>query len=60
MRHLPGPHRTLQKMYGEILEFLKTEISKHKENWDPSEPKDFIDCYLKEIQRVGGQTKENK
>ncbi|KAK2835624.1 hypothetical protein Q5P01_016108 [Channa striata] len=52
MKRLPGPHHTLHKIYDEMLQFLKAEINKHKEDWDPSEPKDFIDCYLNEIQRT--------
>ncbi|XP_044056042.1 uncharacterized protein LOC122877915 [Siniperca chuatsi] len=51
MRRLPGPHRTLQQIYGETIDLMKTEINKHKEDWDPSEPRDFIDCYLNEIQK---------
>uniref|UniRef100_A0A8C2ZCW3 Uncharacterized protein n=1 Tax=Cyclopterus lumpus TaxID=8103 RepID=A0A8C2ZCW3_CYCLU len=27
-------------------------INQHKEDWNPSEPRDFIDCYLNEIQKV--------
>uniref|UniRef100_A0A7N8WXZ2 Cytochrome P450 2J2-like n=1 Tax=Mastacembelus armatus TaxID=205130 RepID=A0A7N8WXZ2_9TELE len=55
MKHLPGPHQTLKKIYGEVINFVKTEIKKHKEDWDPSEPRNFIDCYLKEIHRVNGE-----
>uniref|UniRef100_A0A7N8YKJ3 Cytochrome P450 2J2-like n=1 Tax=Mastacembelus armatus TaxID=205130 RepID=A0A7N8YKJ3_9TELE len=49
------PHQTLKKIYGEVINFVKTEIKKHKEDWDPSEPRNFIDCYLKEIHRVNGE-----
>ncbi|XP_068447256.1 cytochrome P450 2J4-like [Clinocottus analis] len=51
MRRLPGPHRELQSIYGKISELIKTEVDKHKEDWNPSEPRDFIDCYLNEIQK---------
>ncbi|KAM6938879.1 cytochrome P450 2J4-like [Lycodopsis pacificus] len=51
MRRLPGPHHTLQSIYGEIMGLMKAEINKHKEDWNPSEPRDFIDCYLNEIQK---------
>ncbi|XP_054458235.1 cytochrome P450 2J4-like [Anoplopoma fimbria] len=51
MRHLPGRHRTLQKIYGQMTDFVKTEIEKHKKDWNPSDPRDFIDCYLTEIQK---------
>ncbi|KAM7410065.1 hypothetical protein PAMA_001494 [Pampus argenteus] len=51
MRRLPGPHHTLHNIIKVMLDLVKTEISKHKEDWDPSEPRDFIDCYLNEIQK---------
>uniref|UniRef100_A0A8C3FZ73 Cytochrome P450 n=1 Tax=Cyclopterus lumpus TaxID=8103 RepID=A0A8C3FZ73_CYCLU len=52
MRRLPGPHHALQNIYGEIMDLIKTEVNQHKEDWNPSEPRDFIDCYLNEIQKV--------
>uniref|UniRef100_A0A665TPY8 Cytochrome P450 2J6-like n=1 Tax=Echeneis naucrates TaxID=173247 RepID=A0A665TPY8_ECHNA len=52
MKHFPGPHHTVQKIYSEILKLMKTEIDQHKKDLDPSEPRDFIDCYLNEIQKV--------
>uniref|UniRef100_A0A8C2Z9R2 Cytochrome P450 n=1 Tax=Cyclopterus lumpus TaxID=8103 RepID=A0A8C2Z9R2_CYCLU len=51
MRRLPGPHHALQNIYGEIMDLIKTEVNQHKEDWNPSEPRDFIDCYLNEIQK---------
>ncbi|KAK1896882.1 Cytochrome P450 2J2 [Dissostichus eleginoides] len=51
MRRLPGPHHTLQKVYRDIIDLMKTEINKHREDWNPSDPRDFIDCYLTEIQK---------
>ncbi|XP_040895601.1 cytochrome P450 2J6-like [Toxotes jaculatrix] len=56
MRRLPGPHHTVQKIYGEFIEFMKAEISEHKKDWDPSEPRDFIDYYLSEIQKNTKET----
>lgn len=55
MRRLPGPHRTLQGIYGEILDLIKTEVDQHREDFNPSEPRDFIDCYLNEMEKVGRQ-----
>lgn len=54
MRRLLGPHHALQNIYGEIMDLIQTEVNQHKEDWNPSEPRDFIDCYLSEIQKVGG------
>lgn len=56
MRRLPGPHHTLQKFLGELVDMVRTEVIKHRKDWDPSEPRDFIDCYLNELQKVSGQT----
>uniref|UniRef100_A0A667Y5F8 Uncharacterized protein n=1 Tax=Myripristis murdjan TaxID=586833 RepID=A0A667Y5F8_9TELE len=55
MRRVPGPHHTIRKIYSDFMDLIKVDISKHKEDWDPSEPRDYIDCYLSEIQKVGGQ-----
>uniref|UniRef100_G3PDB4 Uncharacterized protein n=1 Tax=Gasterosteus aculeatus TaxID=69293 RepID=G3PDB4_GASAC len=55
MRRLPGPHRTLQGIYGEILDLIKTEVDQHREDFNPSEPRDFIDCYLNEMEKHQGK-----
>lgn len=52
MRHLPGPHQTVLKIYEQVKVFLKEEIEQHKKDWDSSEPRDYIDCYLTEIEKV--------
>ncbi|KAJ8376314.1 hypothetical protein SKAU_G00068940 [Synaphobranchus kaupii] len=50
LKYLPGPHQTIFSNYAKIIAFLKEEIKKHKENWDPSDPRDYIDTYLGEIE----------
>ncbi|XP_056156237.1 cytochrome P450 2J2-like [Lampris incognitus] len=54
MRQLPGPHQTIQTVYKDTMDFIRAEINKHKEDWDPSEPRDYIDYYLNEIQKSKG------
>ncbi|KAI5090443.1 cytochrome P450, family 2, subfamily AD, polypeptide 2 [Silurus meridionalis] len=49
--YLPGPHKTIFANYTKILEFLKEEIRKHKEDWDPSNPRDYIDSFLVEMEK---------
>lgn len=51
MDYLPGPHKTIHGNYSEILKFLADEIEKHKEDWNPDNPRDFIDVYLAEIEK---------
>ncbi|XP_065807369.1 cytochrome P450 2J2 isoform X2 [Labrus bergylta] len=51
MKHLPGPHQTVHANYREIMNFLKEEVEKHKEEWNPDDPRDFIDVYLAEMEK---------
>uniref|UniRef100_A0A8C2K1U4 Cytochrome P450, family 2, subfamily V, polypeptide 1 n=1 Tax=Cyprinus carpio TaxID=7962 RepID=A0A8C2K1U4_CYPCA len=48
---LPGPHKDLFSCFHQVCAFIKEEVDKHYADWDPSSPRDFIDCYLTEIQK---------
>ncbi|XP_051951815.1 cytochrome P450 2J2 isoform X2 [Xyrauchen texanus] len=48
---LPGPHKDLFSCFQQMCAFIKEEADKHYADWDPSSPRDFIDCYLTEIQK---------
>lgn len=37
--------------------FVIEKIEKHKEDWNPSESRDFIDSYLEEMTKVSKQSK---
>lgn len=52
MKYLPGPHQTVHANYREIVAFLNREIEKHQEEWNPDDPRDFIDAYLSEMEKV--------
>ncbi|XP_061593801.1 cytochrome P450 2J2-like [Cololabis saira] len=51
MKHLPGPHQTVHSNYREILIFLSKELEKHQEEWNPDDPRDYIDMYLAEMEK---------
>ncbi|CAF95843.1 unnamed protein product, partial [Tetraodon nigroviridis] len=55
MRHMPGPHQTVKQIWNKVEDFIGEELKEHRKNWDPSDPRDYIDCYLKEIQANKGQ-----
>uniref|UniRef100_H2V8A7 Cytochrome P450 2J6-like n=1 Tax=Takifugu rubripes TaxID=31033 RepID=H2V8A7_TAKRU len=55
MKHVPGPHQTVKKIWNEVKDFVRNELKEHRKNWDPSDPRDYIDCYLREIQANSGQ-----
>nr|XP_046246528.1 cytochrome P450 2J2-like [Scatophagus argus] len=51
MQYLPGPHQTVHANYEEIMTFLKKEVEKHQEEWNPDDPRDYIDVYLAEMEK---------
>lgn len=59
MRHFPGPHQSLLQMWNNVKDFIRAELDEHKKKWDPSDCRDYIDCYLNEIQKVSGFIKLN-
>ncbi|KAM6343126.1 cytochrome P450 2J2 [Alca torda] len=52
MKFLPGSHQTIFKNWRLLKSFVREKINKHKEDWNPSESRDFIDSYLQEIAKV--------
>ncbi|XP_004438690.1 PREDICTED: cytochrome P450 2J2 [Ceratotherium simum simum] len=52
MKFLPGPHRTLFSNWEKLKLFVARMIENHKRDWNPAETRDFIDAYLKEIEKV--------
>uniref|UniRef100_A0A1A7Z087 Cytochrome P450, family 2, subfamily J, polypeptide 2 n=1 Tax=Iconisemion striatum TaxID=60296 RepID=A0A1A7Z087_9TELE len=50
MDHLPGPHNKIFSNYTAISKFLAEEIEKHKKDLDPSNPRDYIDTFLIEME----------
>lgn len=54
MSLLPGKHQTTFANLSKLKLFFQEEIRKHKEDRNPSSPRDYIDCYLDEIEKVTG------
>ncbi|NWY94114.1 CP2J2 protein, partial [Loxia curvirostra] len=51
MKYLPGAHQTIFKYWKLLKKFMREQINKHKEDWNPSESRDYIDSYLLEISK---------
>ncbi|KAI1892062.1 hypothetical protein AGOR_G00150110 [Albula goreensis] len=51
MKLLPGPHKEMFSCFRQVCDFLREEIAHHQKDWDPSTPRNFIDCYLGEIEK---------
>lgn len=52
MKFLPGPHQTLFRNWEKLKLFVAHVIENHKRDWNPDQTRDFIDAYLKEIDKV--------
>lgn len=52
MNFLPGSHQTLFSKWEQLKLFIAHMVENHKRDWNPEEPRDFIDAYLKEIEKV--------
>lgn len=51
MKYIPGAHQTVFKNWRLVKKYVREQINKHKEDWNPSECRDYIDSYLLEISK---------
>ncbi|XP_067368510.1 cytochrome P450 2J4-like isoform X3 [Channa argus] len=49
MKWLPGPHKRIVSLVHKVEDFIKIKITEHRENLDPSSPRDYIDSFLIEM-----------
>ncbi|KAM3876145.1 cytochrome P450 2K1-like [Diretmus argenteus] len=56
MKHLPGPHNKIFSHYKYLGVFIGQEVKRHKLDLDPSNPRDYIDAFLMEIENHKGKT----
>ncbi|XP_041913252.1 cytochrome P450 2J2-like [Alosa sapidissima] len=49
MKYLPGRHNDLFSHYEHIGAFIRKEVERHKDNFDPNDPRDYIDAYITEM-----------
>ncbi|XP_049443085.1 uncharacterized protein LOC125895373 [Epinephelus fuscoguttatus] len=50
MKHMPGPHNTMFSSYNAILDFISQEVKSHKKDLDHSDPRDYIDAFIIEME----------
>uniref|UniRef100_A0A671VYG7 Cytochrome P450 2J6-like n=1 Tax=Sparus aurata TaxID=8175 RepID=A0A671VYG7_SPAAU len=49
MRWLPGPHHAIFGLVQKIIDYVEIKIKEHRESFNPSSPRDYIDCFLTEM-----------
>ncbi|XP_063057367.1 cytochrome P450 2J2-like isoform X2 [Engraulis encrasicolus] len=58
MKHMPGPHNTIFSNYLDVADFIRKEVERHKEDFDPNNPRDYIDAYITEMQSGSSDTED--
>ncbi|CAG01689.1 unnamed protein product, partial [Tetraodon nigroviridis] len=51
MNHLPGPHNKVFSHYEYLKDFMNKEIQNHRKDLDPSNPRDYIDAFIFEMDK---------
>ncbi|XP_071343492.1 cytochrome P450 2J4-like [Trachinotus anak] len=51
MKHLPGPHNELFSHFDTIKDFISQEVQRHKKDLDHTNPRDYIDTFLIEMEK---------
>uniref|UniRef100_A0A8C7BBK1 Cytochrome P450 2F2 n=1 Tax=Neovison vison TaxID=452646 RepID=A0A8C7BBK1_NEOVI len=46
---LPGPHHRIFQNFTKLRVFISEQIKRHQQTRQPGEPRDFIDCFLDQI-----------
>ncbi|XP_063056858.1 cytochrome P450 2J4-like [Engraulis encrasicolus] len=63
MQYLPGGHQSAFANLTRVKQFIQQEVDRHREDRNPDSPRDYIDCYLDEIEKCtdpsAGFTEEN-
>uniref|UniRef100_H3BWI2 Cytochrome P450 2J6-like n=1 Tax=Tetraodon nigroviridis TaxID=99883 RepID=H3BWI2_TETNG len=49
MKRLPGVHQEIFTEMKKVMGFVEMKVQDHKRNFDPSSPRDYIDCFLAEM-----------
>lgn len=55
MKRLPGPHNKIFQLYDVISEFITEEVKCHQKDMDRDNPRDYIDTFLLEMDKVREQ-----
>ncbi|ROL51018.1 Cytochrome P450 2J2 [Anabarilius grahami] len=56
MRRLPGTHHKIFVLLNKVIDFVKEKVNAHRADYDPSNPRDYIDCFLAEMEKLKDDT----
>lgn len=52
IKYLPGSHQTVLRNWEKLKLFISCMMDSHQKDWNPDEPRDFIDAFLTEMAKV--------
>lgn len=58
LRFLPGPHRRIPRLLAKLRSFVAQRVQHNARTLRPEHPRDFIDRFLLQMEKVGGQHPE--
>ncbi|KAM7324683.1 hypothetical protein ACRRTK_016988 [Alexandromys fortis] len=56
MKYLPGSHQTVFRNWEKLKQFVSHMMHSHRKDWNPAEPRDFIDAFLTEMSKHPDKT----
>lgn len=56
MKYIPGSHQKVFRNWEKLKLFVSCMIDDHRKDWNPDEPRDFIDAFLKEMTKYPEKT----
>ncbi|TRY57098.1 hypothetical protein DNTS_023979 [Danionella cerebrum] len=56
MRWLPGSHKRVNYLWRKLINFVRGKVNEHRVDYDPSNPRDYIDCFLTEMENLKDDT----
>ncbi|XP_021056207.1 cytochrome P450 2J6-like isoform X2 [Mus pahari] len=56
MKYLPGPHQTVFRNWERLKLIVSHMVESHRKDWNPDEPRDFIDAFLTEMTKYPDKT----
>uniref|UniRef100_A0A8D2L6X5 Cytochrome P450 2G1 n=1 Tax=Varanus komodoensis TaxID=61221 RepID=A0A8D2L6X5_VARKO len=54
MQHLPGRHNRIYRLIEELKAFIAEKAALNQKTLDPNSPRDFIDCFLIQMEKEKG------
>ncbi|XP_067317000.1 cytochrome P450 2G1-like [Anolis sagrei] len=51
LKYFPGPHTKIYDILEDMIRFIAKKVKKNKDTFDPNYPRDFIDCFLAQMEK---------